>query len=378
MRKAKVLVTSLAAALMASAMVLPSAAESSFTPTAGNFKPLFDFDSVPTAKYTDGYEPGNSLKDTIGDGRKEQCIIGEQYGISYTLNIASGKGYKGLCLQQNVTENAPECGSFDPIALNCQYGENKNPGITSGTADALVFWVDFRGFKKNTMSNPKSMMDKGILMYMQEKDYDASGNAQEKPTGWMPKANGTYYLLVNGVWTAKHITANRDFYITVDEPNFCGWVKFPLDQMTYPDSWGNTDADGKFDGKCIQEINLGSGNYASEIGSVLYYDEFGLEGNFGDVSTSTTNSTAPSAETSSTATNTTASTIASVASGTTTAAPTGSITTISENNNSTTTSGTSETNINNPKTGAVKDISLLGAAAIMAAGVLAISRKKNK
>lgn len=377
MRRAKLLVVSLATALMASAMVLPSAAES-FTPTGSNFKPLFDFDSVPTAKYTDGYAPGDYTKDTIGNGRKKSCIMGDNYGLAYTLKIASQKGFKGLCLQQNIGGSGlTDSGSYDPIALNCQYGENSNPGITSGTADALVFWVDFRGFQKT--EGVKSM-EKGILMYMQEKDYDASGNVQDKQTAWMPKANGTYYLMINGEWVAKKVSADRSFWITYDCPNYCGWVKFPIDQMTYPDAWGQDDVDGKFDGKDITQIDLGSGDYLSEDGSVLYYDEFGLEGSFGEVTTPTTESTAPSTETSSTATETTASTIATIASGTSNSAiPTGSVTTIGENNNTTlTTTGTSETSINNPKTGAVKDISLLGTAAIMAAGIIAISRKKNK
>lgn len=285
-KSGKTLAISLASLLMASVMALPTSAASGFTPNAKNFVPLFDFDTVPTAKYSDGLSVGNYTQDTIGDGRKKNCVMGDNYGIAYNLKIVKGKGYKGLCLQHNVAGTATDAGSYDPIALNCQYGENKNPGVKAGTADALVFWVDFRNFQKT--EGDKDSMNKGILMYMQEKDYDANGVEQKASTAWMPKPNSVYYLMVNGSWVEKKTIADRSYWITSDVPNFCGWVKFPIANMTYPDTWGQDDVDKKFDGKCIQQINLGSGNYLSEIGSVLYYDEFGLEGNFPTVSTTTT------------------------------------------------------------------------------------------
>lgn len=287
----KTLAISLASILMASVMALPTSAASDFTPSANNFVPLFDFDKVPTAKYTDGYEPGDYTKDTIGDGRKKQCIIGEQYGICYTLKTVAQKGYKGLCLQQTVTENAPETGSYDPIALHSQYGENKLPGVKTGTADALVFWVDFTGFKKHTDLgvDPGNIMNKGMLIYFSEQDYDDNGNAQEnKYTSWEAKPNSNYYLLINGKWTPKTVAQGRDIYITADCENFRGWVKIPFDQMAHCD-FKVEDCNNKIDAKQITEINIGSGNYKSEIGSVLYYDEFGFEGNFGTVTTTTTN-----------------------------------------------------------------------------------------
>lgn len=365
---------SLATVVMASSMVLPSAAESAFTPSDSNFVPLFDFDKVPTAKYTAGYEPGDFTKDTIGDGLKKCCIVGDEYGISYTLKIAGGKGYKGLALEQTVTENAPEGGSYDPIGLYCMYGENKNPGIQNGTADALVFWVDFTGFKRDRTLPANEVMDKGFLMTLTEVDYDADGNAQEKSTTWEPKANGSYYLLIDGVWTEKKVTANRDFFITADQDNFCGWVKIPLNQMTYPDTWGRDDVDGKFDGKSIQAISLGSGNYKSQAGSVLYYDEFGLSGNFGETPSSTTDSTPATTDTNGSETSATASTaVTTIASGiNTTATTVGALTTGG------TTIATDTTAVVNPKTGVEKGIGMLGAAALIAAGAIVVSRKKTK
>lgn len=355
-------------------MVLPSAAESGFTPSDSNFVPLFDFDKVPTAKYTVGYEPGDYTKDTIGDGRKKTCILGEQYGIAYTLKIASGKGYKGLALEQTVTQNAPEQGSFDPIALNCMYGENKNPGIQSGTADALVFWVDFTGFKRDRTLPANEVMDKSFLMTLAEVDYDADGNAQEKPTTWEPRANGSYYLLIDGVWTEKKVTANRAISITADQDNFCGWVKIPLNQMTYLDTGIQDDVDGKFDGKSIQTISLGSGNFKSQAGSVLYYDEFGFSGNFGETPSSTTENAPATTGTSGSETSATASTaITTIASGiNATATTVGALTTGG------TTIGTDTTAVVNPKTGAAEGLGMLGAAALIAVGAIVVSRKKTK
>ncbi len=54
------------------------------TPSASNFKAVFDFDTTPAA-YTNGHKPGTRA-DTVGDSKSEKCVTAEGIGLTYDLD----------------------------------------------------------------------------------------------------------------------------------------------------------------------------------------------------------------------------------------------------------------------------------------------------
>lgn len=380
MKKLKVISACLATAMLASSMVLPSsAASSSFTPSKTNFATLFDFDSTPTAKYTDGYHPGTRT-DVIGDSKSAKCITADGIGYTYDLTIAGKGGYSGNALKLDVTDNAPAAGSFCPVSLYPCYGENKNPTVPSGyTATDFCFWVDFTGYK-NTNCKAPNVPAKGIQMYFQEKDYDATGKEVKTPTAWWlkTKAEGGYWQIEdgNGGWKNMPVGDGHDCYI----PNtYKGWIKLPLSnfELLSGGQWDQHDQDGKIDAKCVEQICLGMGNYAPEAGSTVLFDQFGfmMQSNTPETTNSSNTSTS-SNNTNTTATGTVGTSSTGNNQTQTTSTPDANTTTSESGSATTATSTSDSTNVSNPKTGSVP--TALGAVAVITAGIAFAARKKKK
>jgi len=256
-----------------------AAGKSSFTPNETNFKPVFDFDSVPSA-YTDGYKPGTRT-DTIGDSKSEKSITGEGLGLTYDLTIDASNSYKGNALRLDVTQLAPPDGAWCPVMLNVRYGKNKLVDATGATD--FIFWVDTTKYKNTNGEH----IQKGINLYIQEADVLPDGSITSDATAWKPKAgkNGGYYLMEdgNGGWT-KVENSEYDFWLPT---NYVGWIKIPLSTFEHTE-WNVNDSDGKFNCKQIQIIHLGMGNYSIQSGATIYFDEFGFVGNFSKSDTKTT------------------------------------------------------------------------------------------
>lgn len=271
----------LSAALLSSAALTfsASAATASFTPTKTNFRPVFDFDATPST-YTDQYKPG-TRSDTVGDSKSQKSITAEGLGLTFNLTIDKASSFAGNALRLDVTALAPPDGSWCPVMLNVMYGKNKLVDV-SGATD-FVFWVDTTKYKDTNGAN----IQKGINLYVQETDIAKDGTVTKDATAWKPKSGeaGGYYFMEDGKggWT-KVQNSEFDFWLPA---NYKGWIKLPLSTFTHTD-WSKVDSDGVFNGKQIQIIQLGMGNYAIQSGATLYFDEFGFVGNFKAVSTTTT------------------------------------------------------------------------------------------
>lgn len=386
MKKSKIVAACLASSLLAVSMALPSsAAKSSFTPDNTNFTPVFDFDSTPTAKYTDGYNPG-VRSDLIGDSKTQKCITADGVGYSYNLSIIGNGGYSGKALKLDVNENSPEDGIYCPIGLHSEYGENKNSGVPSGyTATDLCFWVDCTGFKDSVATSKGETPLKGILLYFQEKDYDQAGNQVKDPTAWWPKTTneGGYWQIEdgNGSWKKMDMNSTKrdhDFFI----PNtYKGWVKIPLSnfELVSGGSWNQNDQDGKIDAKSVEQISLGMGNYAKQAGSTVIFDQFGFMMQSNTPPTTTTTENITITTTQNTIATTTGNTITTT-SGDATTSVSGNVTTTGSVDTDTTAGGSTttanEATASNPKTGYIP--STFGVIAVVSAGIVFAVRRKKK
>lgn len=272
----------LSAALLSSTVLTfsASAAAASFKPTKTNFRPVFDFDETPSV-YTDKYKPGTRT-DTVGDSKSEKSITAEGLGLTYDLTIDSSVSFKGNALRLDVTQLAPPDGSWCPVMLNARYGKNKLADV-SGATD-FIFWADTTKYKDTNGAH----IQKGINLYIQETDIAKDGTTTKDATAWKPKsgAKGGYYLMENGKGGWTKVENNEfDFWLPT---NYRGWIKIPVSTLVHTD-WNAVDSDGVFNGKEIQIIQLGMGNYAIQSGATLYFDEFGFTGSFKTASSTTAN-----------------------------------------------------------------------------------------
>ncbi len=278
--KTRKLVSLCIAAALGTVLAAPVSATSSFTPDVSNFKAVFDFDTTP-ASYTEGHKPG-TRSDTVGDSKSEKCITAEGIGLTYDLTIDAGVSAKGNALRLDVTELAPEGGSWCPVLLNVKFGPNKLVDV-SGATD-FIFWVDTTKYKDTNGQH----IQKGINLYIQETDVAEDGSLTDKATAWKPKAGskGGYYLMEDGAGGWKKVeNSDSDFWLPV---NYQGWIKLPISTFEHTD-WSTDDSDGIFNCRQIQIIQLGMGNYSIQSGATLYFDEFGFTGNFaGSADTTTT------------------------------------------------------------------------------------------
>lgn len=307
MKTKKIMAASLASVLLVSGMAIPTSAKSSYTPTKENFSALFDFDSIPTAKYTVGYEPG-VRSDLIGDSKTLKCISADGIQYTYDLAIVGTGGIKGKALKLTVNSVAPPDGIYCPLGFYPMYGEHKNPTLPNGYhATALTYWMDNTGFKDTDAVKANAIPSKGNIVYIQEKDYDTSGKQVKKPTAWDLKSyNDNGYWLYedgNGNWSKGHMNdggdngkKSHDFYV----PNtYKGWIRIPFETMElmHEGDWaGQVDQDNKIDALSVEQISLGSGNYQRQIGSTIIYDEFGFVIEKNSSTTKTPNGTASTSD----------------------------------------------------------------------------------
>lgn len=277
------------------------ASAQAFSASATNFKPVFDFDTTPDV-YTNGYKPGTRT-DTVGDSKSEKCLTAEGIGLTYNLTIDTASAFKGNALRLDVTDLAPEGGSYCPVVFNVKYGAKKLPDV-SGATD-FAFWVDTTKYKDADTQNQK-----GIILYIQETNVAADGSFTDQATAWKPKAGtagGYYEYEKDGAWT-KVDNRDTDFLLPA---NYKGWIKMPLSTFTYCD-WTGADRNASFVGKQIQVVQFGMGNYKRQAGSTVVFDEIGFMGSFSSNSGNSTTTTTQS--TSSTKSQTTSSATSSLSS----------------------------------------------------------------
>ena len=376
MKARKLVSLCMAAALGAVLAATPvSAASSSFTPSASNFKAVFDFDTTPAA-YTNGHKPGTRA-DTVGDSKSEKCVTAEGIGLTYDLTIDSSVSARGNALRLDVTALAPEGGSWCPVMLNVKYGTNKLIDATGATD--FIFWVNTTKYKDTNGQH----IQKGINLYIQETDIAKDGSLTDKATAWKPKAGskGGYYLMEDGAGGWKKVeNSESDFWLPV---NYQGWIKLPISTFEHTE-WSTDDSDGVFNCRQIQIIQLGMGNYAIQSGATLYFDEFGFAGSFSSPTTTavkpvvTTTTKAGNGGESVTTANTGGVTGSSASeSGTsgsaatdTTGSETGTTDSLAGSAGTTTTGDSSSTSGKETKNTSLWWVWVLAAAAVVAAGVV--------
>jgi len=266
-----------------------------FTPSATTFKPVFDFDSTPDV-YTNGYNPGTRT-DTVGDSKSAKCITADGIGLTYNLTIDNSDSFSGNALRLDVTDLAPEGGSYCPVSFNVKYGANKLVDV-SGATD-FVFWID------STKYTDGSTNQKGIFLYLQETNVAADGSLlTEEATAWKPKAGsagGYYEYEQDGAWV-KVENRDTDFILPA---NYRGWIKMPLSTFTYCD-WTGENRNAKFVGKQIQVVQFGMGNYSYQAGATIVFDEMGFMGSFSKTTASATTTSTNNTSSKSTAVTTSA------------------------------------------------------------------------
>lgn len=260
----------LVAIMMVSALPVSAAVDVN----SSNFKPVFDFDKIPT-EYTVSSQPG-SPSDIYKDDTNKKFINALSVGLTYNLSIVNGEGISGNALKLDVSALAPESGSWDPVTFNVQYGKNAVTDVSG--AEGFMFWMDNTKFKDTTAKDTPA---KGIQLIIYENDCDKSGQVTKDQTVWLIKnqKDGGFFYLEDGKGGWVKTDAGDGGFFSV--PNtYKGWVRVPMASMTYPNGWGNTDVDGKFNGKYVWRIDFGIGNYASQVGSSIVFDDLGFYGSF--------------------------------------------------------------------------------------------------
>lgn len=393
MFKKKLLAIAASAALVIPAFSMPTSAANPgdlFKVGDTSVKLATDFESFPDGEVIgqDG-DAYFTCADNLNTSNHCNIHIADKTGIDSSKGLVFG-----------VKEGIKNDGEF----VGFQYLTKKSGVIDFEGADSLVFWVDCT---KETNS----------VAYVQtiwsEYDCDNNGNFimttdpntdQQVPkiTQWhiADDITNVYYIYQDGNWVERDSTTG----FCLQLPNtFSGYVKIPFACL---EPLSSSDTDNKFDMKHVTSIGFYTGIYPRHLtyGQNLTFDNIGFGGTFTDettvstetsdtstvatdtqttsettassvtsVSTTSSNTASPST-TASTKASTTASTTASATVVTSTTATT--VASVSDTTNAPSDT-TATTGTESPKTGA-KPITAALATAVILAGVLVVTKKKDK
>lgn len=253
----------------------------SYTLNSSNFKMVADFDGVLGA-YTPGMKPG-SVTDRVGTSKNKKAIMAQGgIGITYSLEIVSGKGQSGNAIEQTVLD--PSDGVWEPWHLEIQNAKGAAKVDNVEGATDFMFWCDTTGFLDAKTKKP---IQKSFMLIFQEGDVLANGKLNTgKASAWEVKPaenGGKIYYEKNGTWESMPTCKKADNYCYwMNLPiSYKGWIRVPFTSLTHDPAWtSQVDSDGKFNGKQLQYISFDQGDWPSQKEAKIVYDSFGFYGSF--------------------------------------------------------------------------------------------------
>lgn len=270
--KKLILISSLLLAAVSFA-IFPASAEilSGIEINESNFKPFFDFDTLPkTYKASD-----NPIKS--GDG----ALNIDDACISWNAWIRSGIGVKGNALDLKI---ASAFDNLDYITMNA----TKKSNTDFSFATDFIFYLDTTKDIEISSNDTSTPRKRTIQIILRESDVlkDGSLNPDDNQSSAMIPLDSIFYIQENGQWVQIDTgDTNADLgkrtegwkqWITIPS-RYQGWIRIPFTSLkNLPGCKAAVNSDGEFNAKQIQQVSFGFGLWNKMKGAEIIIDQVGF------------------------------------------------------------------------------------------------------